>query len=145
VLLPASQISESARVQPDRSAEAGSRRALIIDDQPMVRAYLRHALTRLGYDSEEAYNGESGLARLEQDGVDVVVLDMTMPDLSGAEVLSRLRARGSRVPVVLVSGYHDLAAELDPKSFQAFLMKPFGITQLAKALEQATAAVVLAR
>jgi two-component system, cell cycle sensor histidine kinase and response regulator CckA len=137
VLLPASRGTTSSPPPPSQSSEERSKRALIIDDQPMVRAYLRHALTRLGYDSEEAYNGESGLSRLERPGIDVVLLDMTMPDLSGAEVLSRLRARGDRVPVVLISGYHDLATELDPKSFQAFLVKPFGITQLAKALEQA--------
>jgi two-component system cell cycle sensor histidine kinase/response regulator CckA len=141
VLLPAGRSASSPPPSSSQPSEERSKRALIIDDQPMVRAYLRHALTRLGYDSEEAYNGESGLARLARDGIDVVLLDMTMPDLSGAEVLSRLRASGNRVPVVLVSGYHDLAAELDPKSFQAFLLKPFGITQLAKALEQATARV----
>jgi CheY-like chemotaxis protein len=139
VLLPASLIQASPVTLPSQGRERSAQRALIIDDQPMVRAYLRHALTRLGYDSEEAYNGESGLARLQSEGIDVVVLDMTMPDLSGAEVLSRLRARGDGVPVILVSGYHDLAADLDPKSFQAFLVKPFGISQLAKALEQATA------
>jgi PAS domain S-box-containing protein len=138
VLLPASQIQAMPVTLPSQGRERGAQRALIIDDQPMVRAYLRHALTRLGYDSEEAYNGESGLSRLEGQGIDVVLLDMTMPDLSGAEVLSRLRARGVSVPVILVSGYHDLAADLDPKSFQAFLVKPFGITQLAKALEQAS-------
>jgi PAS domain S-box-containing protein len=141
VLLPAGRSASSPPPPSSQSSEERSKRALIIDDQPMVRAYLRHALTRLGYDSEEAYNGESGLARLARGDIDVVLLDMTMPDLSGAEVLSRLRASGSRVPVVLVSGYHDLAAELDPKSFQAFLLKPFGITQLAKALEQASARV----
>jgi two-component system cell cycle sensor histidine kinase/response regulator CckA len=141
VLLPASQIQAVPVTLPSQGVTRRAHKALIIDDQPMVRAYLRHALTRLGYESEEAYNGESGLARLLREDIDVVVLDMTMPDLSGTEVLTRLRARGNAVPVVLVSGYHDLTGDLDAKAFQAFLVKPFGITQLAKALEEAVARV----
>ena len=79
---------------------------------------------------------EAGTAN---DGVDVVVLDMTMPDLDGAEVLRRLRAAGSRVPVVISSGYLDVAVErrLPRGEFQGFLAKPYSATELVSAIERA--------
>ena len=79
---------------------------------------------------------EAGTAN---DVVDVVVLDMTMPDLDGAEVLRRLRAAGSRVPVVISSGYLDVAVErrLPRGEFQGFLAKPYSATELVSAIERA--------
>ena len=62
-----------------------------------------------------------------------------MPDLDGAEVLRRLRAAGSRVPVVISSGYLDVAVErrLPRGEFQGFLAKPYSATELVSAIERA--------
>jgi len=62
-----------------------------------------------------------------------------MPDLDGSEVLRRLRAGGSRVPVVISSGYLDIAVErrLARGEFQGFLAKPYGATELVNAIERA--------
>jgi FixJ family two-component response regulator len=71
----------------------------------------------------------------------VVILDMTMPDIDGAEVLGRLRATGSRVPVIISSGYLDVSVELrlPGGEFQGFLAKPYGTNDLAAALDHALA------
>ena len=73
------------------------------------------------------------------DVVDVVILDMTMPDLDGADVLTRLRAAGSRVPVVVSSGYLDVSLDrrLPRGELQGFLAKPYGATDLVNAIEAA--------
>ena len=62
-----------------------------------------------------------------------------MPDMDGAEVLRRLRATGSRVPVIVSSGYLDVEVErrLPRHEFQAFLPKPYGSSDLVEALERA--------
>jgi FixJ family two-component response regulator len=72
---------------------------------------------------------------------DVVILDMTMPDIDGAEVLQRMRAAGSRVPVIVSSGYLDVSVErrLPRGAFQGFLAKPYGATELVNAIERALA------
>ena len=71
----------------------------------------------------------------------MVILDMTMPDIDGAEVLLRARAAGSRVPIVVSSGYLDIAVErrLPRGQFQGFLPKPYGPTDLVNAIERARA------
>jgi PAS domain S-box-containing protein len=116
-------------------------RVLVVDDEPIVRSQLRRSLELRGYTVVEAADGRAALALLAAGpGVaDVVILDMTMPDLDGAEVLHRLRAAGSRVPVVISSGYLDVAVErrLPRGEFQGFLAKPYGATELVNAIERA--------
>jgi CheY-like chemotaxis protein len=67
---------------------------------------------------------------------------MTMPDLDGIEVVSRLRARGSTVPIVLSSGYLDGRVQkgLEPNAIEQFLMKPFSIEELVEAIHRARGA-----
>ena len=119
---------------------------LVVDDEAIVRGQLRRSLELRGYTVVEAADGRDRArgarprrAKADADVVDVVILDMTMPDLDGAEVLRRLRAAGSRVPVVVSSGYLDVAVErrLPRGEFQGFLAKPYGATELVSAIERA--------
>jgi DNA-binding response OmpR family regulator len=77
---------------------------LIVDDEGLVRAQLRRSLELRGSTVVEAVDGQSGLAAVVSTNPDVIILDLTMPDIDGAEVLTRLRASGSRVPVIISSG-----------------------------------------
>jgi len=151
VLLPASSTAKRADDDAARPrATTRPCRVLVVDDEALVRRQLRRSLELRGYSVIEAANGRAALAALEQESktgvpdarvIDVVILDMTMPDLDGAEVLRRLRAAGSRVPVVVSSGYLDIAVErrLPRGEFQAFLAKPYGATELVAAIERARA------
>ena len=107
----------------------------------MVREQLRRSLELRGYTVAEASSGGEALAALAAACPDVMILDMTMPDIDGAEVLRRVRAQGSRVPVIVSSGYLDVAVErrLPRGEFQGFLAKPYGATDLIDAIEQALA------
>jgi two-component system cell cycle sensor histidine kinase/response regulator CckA len=150
VLLPA---TDAATVVADAARPGPTTRpcrVLIADDEAIVRAQLRRSLELRGYTVVEAADGRAALAALVPASgaagavaavavVDVVILDMTMPDLDGAEVLRRLRAAGSRVPVVISSGYLDVAVErrLPRGEFQGFLAKPYGATELVNAIERA--------
>jgi PAS domain S-box-containing protein len=114
-------------------------RVLVVDDEELVRTQLRRSLERRGYAVEEASDGLSGVtaaARLEPD---VLIIDMTMPDIDGAEVVRRVRAAGSRAAIVLSSGYQAAAAaeRLGPDAYQVFLPKPFGLNELVDAVEKA--------
>jgi CheY-like chemotaxis protein len=70
---------------------------------------------------------------------DVIVLDLTMPDLDGLEVTRRLRQLDVKVPIVLSSGHADDSVErsLSAGAVQAFLPKPYGVTELLAVLAHA--------
>ena len=144
VLLPASDVAARAHDAAAPRAATSPCRVLIVDDESIVRNQLRRSLELRGYTVVEAAGGLAALEVLtaQRDTVDVVILDMTMPDLDGAEVLHRLRAAGSHVPVVISSGYLDIAVErrLPRGEFQSFLAKPYGATELVTAIERARAA-----
>jgi two-component system, cell cycle sensor histidine kinase and response regulator CckA len=141
VLLPASPDEPAA---PAEAAKVPARpcKVLVIDDEGPVRAQLRRLLELRGYTVAEAIDGQSGLAAVAETTPDLVILDMTMPDIDGAEVLLRLRASGSRVPVIVSSGYLDVSVErrLPRGQFEGFLAKPYGASDLAAAIDRALAA-----
>jgi two-component system cell cycle sensor histidine kinase/response regulator CckA len=140
VLLPASQHSTSAVTTRDPPLLEPCE-VLVIDDEQLVRAHLRRALELRGYRVEEAGSGAAGLARFAKHPPDVVVLDFMMGDMTGVDVIRRIRETGSRVPIVLSTGYLEASSEreLDPASFQAFLRKPYRTEDLMLAIEQARA------
>jgi two-component system cell cycle sensor histidine kinase/response regulator CckA len=147
VLLPASDPTTLVGDAPHPRPTTRPCRVLVVDDEAIVRGQLRRSLELRGYTVIEVADGRTALAALVpasggRADVDVVILDMTMPDLDGSEVLRRLRAAGSRVPVVISSGYLDVAVErrLPRGEFQGFLAKPYGATELVSAIERARGA-----
>jgi two-component system response regulator PrrA len=76
---------------------------LIVDDDAVLRRSLARALRLAGFTTDVAEGGRDALARIAAGRPDVVVLDVSMPDLSGTEVCRRLRADGNEVPVVMLS------------------------------------------
>src|SRR5262249_15329310 len=87
VLLPASEAGERKQASAATSAAARPCRVLVVDDEAIVRAQLRRTLELRGYAVDEAVDGRSAVAILEPghaEAPDVVILDMTMPDLDGA-------------------------------------------------------------
>jgi len=138
VLLPAA--CPAGAEMPAQPAPLGPRqqRILVIDDEPTVRAFLCRSLVRRGFSVLEAGGGSEGLSLLAETRPDLIVLDLGMPDLDGAEVLRRLRADGLAIPVVIASGHVDSATEhrLVPGSYQAFLRKPFSPAELFAAVDQ---------
>jgi CheY-like chemotaxis protein len=139
VVLPAADGSQPAAKAPAAVAATDPCRVLVIDDEHLVRTQLRRALEQRGYHVDEACDGLSGIAAHRDNPADVLVIDMTMPDIDGAEVVRRIRAAGSNVAIVLSSGYQaQTAAErLGPDAYQVFLPKPYGLNDLFSALEQA--------
>lgn len=114
-------------------------RVLIIDDEPLVRAHLRRVLELRGFLVRDAPNGRMGMAELTTCPIDLIVLDLSMPDMDGVELARQLRASGNTVPVVLCSGNLDGAVErgLRPGMVQSVLQKPFSTDELLAAIDRA--------
>jgi two-component system response regulator MprA len=109
-------------------------RILVVDDERAVRDSLRRALTLEGYEVDLAADGDEALARLQSHEVnpDAVVLDVLMPGLDGLEVCRRLRAAGSRVPVLMLTArdqVEDRVAGLDAGA-DDYVVKPFALEEL---------------
>lgn len=110
---------------------------LVIDDEPMVRKATSLVLQAHGARVIEAGDGTAGLARAEEHAAALsgVLLDLTMPDLSGRQVFQRLRARHPTVPVVLMSGHSEQTVEdLLTLPGVRFVAKPYLPKQLLQLL-----------
>jgi DNA-binding response OmpR family regulator len=111
-------------------------RVLVIDDDPDIRALVVELLGRAGLKTEEAGDGRSGLRALHQSPPDLVVLDVSMPEMDGWQTLERIRDL-SDVPVLMLTAR---GAELERvRGLQAgaddYLVKPFGRQELVARIQ----------
>ena len=107
-------------------------RALVVDDDPELRAALTRALTLDGYDVTAVSNGLKALEAMPEVAPDVVVLDLMMPYVGGLEVCRRLRAKGDRTPILVLTARDevgDRVAGLDAGA-DDYLVKPFALEEL---------------
>jgi DNA-binding response OmpR family regulator len=110
---------------------------LIVDDEPNVRLVFRTALESSGYRISSAEDGEKALLWLESTPIDLVLLDLQMPGMSGMDVLEAVREAGNDVPVVIVTAHGSV-----PNAVQA--MKLGAIDFLSKPLSPETLRSVVA-
>ncbi|MCC6213990.1 MAG: sigma-54-dependent Fis family transcriptional regulator [Polyangiaceae bacterium] len=115
------------------------RRVLVVDDEESLRLVLRTLLRRHGYEVEVATNGEDALVLVESFGPDFVITDVRMPKLSGLELLSTLRAKGSEATVIVMSafGNFELALEAMRAGAYDYVQKPFKPEEVVLALKKA--------
>jgi len=109
---------------------------LVVDDDPAIRTALAQGLAAQGFRVVEAEDGTAALAALKVGPPDIAVVDVTMPGMSGIELIRRLRADGLTLPVCVLSARDEvddrvagLAAGADD-----YVVKPFSITELAARL-----------
>jgi two-component system, OmpR family, KDP operon response regulator KdpE len=104
---------------------------LVIDDEPQIRRLLRVTLEANGYEVFDAMNGQDGIVQAAQRRPEIILLDLSLPDLDGVEVLKRIR-EWSRIPIIILSvrdREDDKIAALDAGA-DDFITKPFGNGEL---------------
>jgi two-component system KDP operon response regulator KdpE len=109
-----------------------SLRILVVDDEPAIRRFLRTSLSAQNYSVLEAEDGETGLAMLQRNAIDVLVLDLGLPGMDGMTVLKTLRANGSAIPVIVLSSRDDEKGKVIALDLGAddYVTKPFGMDEL---------------
>ncbi|MDR8728500.1 hybrid sensor histidine kinase/response regulator AtsR [Burkholderia pseudomultivorans] len=125
---------------PDAAAQR-HRRALVVDDNDNARETLGAMLAALGIEADLCGTGHEGVARVGDEGYDLVVLDLELPDLSGFDVARRIRAAArpadARAPAILgVSAYESAALRDNSQVFDAFLPKPVHLRELGALVEK---------
>ncbi|MEK7795303.1 MAG: sigma-54 dependent transcriptional regulator [Candidatus Hydrogenedentota bacterium] len=110
---------------------------LAIDDEPSVRQAYR-AILNGEYNVLLAENGARGLELLDQRHVDLVLLDLTMPGMSGEEVLATLQKRGIPVPVIVVTASNTITSAVEAMRLgaQDYILKPFDVDELLRNVER---------
>jgi two-component system, OmpR family, KDP operon response regulator KdpE len=111
---------------------------LLIDDEPKIRRFLRAGFELRGFVVVEAENAEEGLRVATFNAPDLIILDLALPDLHGAEVLERLRS-WSNVPVIILSvvASEDEKVRLLEAGADDYMVKPFGMAELLARSEAA--------
>ena len=121
----------------------GTAAILVIDDEHLVRATAKSALEYFGYTVYEAEDGSSGvdLFRKFHDRIALVLLDLTMPEMSGEEVFDLLRQIQPEIPVIVSSGYDESEAtrRFAGKGVSGFLKKPYTAETLAERVKSVMA------
>jgi DNA-binding response OmpR family regulator len=115
-------------------------RILVVDDDHMIHDLLHATLSFGGHEIAVAEDGEAALAALSPNPPDVIVLDLDLPGESGSEILARLRARGTRAPViVLTASGRGREASLRSAGATGYVTKPFSPVALITEIEGALA------
>jgi CheY-like chemotaxis protein len=115
-----------------------------VEDDADVRRVIVECLGLIGYSVTEAPNGAEGLEAIRKRKPDLLVVDYAMPDMTGAEVISKARELVGDLPVILATGYADMAAVERLAGKPTVLRKPFDINSLGTAVAAALRAPALA-
>lgn len=146
VLFPCSDLAvgQIAALAPVQSQWRGSGTILVVDDEDSVRATAKSILEHQGFEVMMAADGREAMLMFRQDPnrVKAVLLDLTMPHMSGEEVFRELRLLRPDISVVLMSGYNEQEVTnlFAGKGLAGFVQKPFRAEDLLVALHKATEA-----
>lgn len=139
IYLPASEgiVCVPAPVSSAQINNSTPRRILVVDDDARVLGSVNQLLMSMGHEVICAGGGAEAMSTLKDESVDLVILDLSMPEMTGWEVLQQIREKHSQLKVIVCSGYTDDVAEMVASDIEpdAFLNKPFQLQQLSSALE----------
>ncbi len=136
----------SAKTVPEEKATTteaiwkGSETILLVDDEAMIIEVGKAMLEKIGYRVIIARDGKAALAELRERGsqIDLVILDMIMPEMDGEHTFTRIREMLPRLPVILSSGYsiNGQASKIMDRGCNGFIQKPFSLTVLSRKLRE---------
>jgi DNA-binding response OmpR family regulator len=112
---------------------------LVIEDQEDLAELYEEAIKKAGYGVRTALTGEEGIAEFRANGADVVLLDMTLPEMHGAQVLREIRAFNTSVPVIVITGEasEQLHQQCERLGVHDYLGKPVNYDALLTSIKQA--------
>jgi DNA-binding response OmpR family regulator len=111
-----------------------AQKILVVDDEPSVRSLLAQFFTPLGYQVITTDDGDKALELAAREEPDVVLLDVVMPGLDGAEVCKALRAseRTAPIPVIMMTGFAGAVIDVSQSAPDDLVLKPFLLSDLLK-------------
>lgn len=112
-------------------------RVLIVEDDPEIRSYLRKGLSQVGHTSDACESAEEALSALATTKYDAAVVDLILPGADGLDLISRMRDRGDRTPVLILSARQSVDDRVLGLSAGGddYLTKPFSFSELVARLQ----------
>ena len=112
---------------------------LVIEDQEDLAELYEETIKKAGYKAKTALSGEEGIAEFRATGADVILLDMTLPEMHGAEVLREIRALNPSVPVIIITGEasEQLHQQCERLGVHDYLKKPVDYDALLTSIKLA--------
>ena len=140
VYLPAAEIEVVEEERADEELVRGSENVLLVDDEDLIIDVGEQILKRMGYTVWFARSGREAIEiyRKKKNEIEMVILDMIMPDISGGEVYDRLREINPDIKVLLSSGYSlgGQARDILARGCEGFIQKPFNMRELSHKLRE---------
>jgi len=140
IYLPASERPCERETRSESEIRTGRGTVLLIDDEEMILDIGSEMLASLGYTVLTAAGGRAGLRLYERrkDEIDLVILDMVMPELGGRETFEALKRSNGSIKVVLSSGYSldGQAQEIMQGGCKGFIQKPFNLAELSRKIRE---------
>jgi len=117
---------------------SNNKKVLIIDDTKNIRFMLTKCMNVEGYEVDTADNGKEGLEKAVQNSYALIFLDIKLPEISGTEVLRRLRGKGVLTPVIIITAYPTVrnAVECTQLGAVQYLQKPFTTERIGNVLKE---------
>jgi CheY-like chemotaxis protein len=136
IYLPATEDKVKGEKEQPGQLKKGHGRILFVDDEDIILNVGEKMLIKMGYDALSANNGQKALDlyRENQGKIDLVLLDMVMPDMGGGETYDRLKEINPDIKVLLASGYsiEGQATEIINRGCNGFIQKPFNMSDLSQ-------------
>ena len=106
---------------------------LIVDDERSMRDFLRKMLEKQDYEVKAVGSGADAIAELERDGIDLMITDIKMPDISGIELMERCKKISPDTVVIVITAYasHDTAVEAMKLGAEDYITKPFDVDEFS--------------
>ena len=111
---------------------------LVIDDEPMIRFLLKEAISDWEYEFVEATRAQQGIEILKNQKVDLILLDIQLPQMNGLEAIQKIREINKYVPVFMINAFHNLKDVVDmlEVKVQDFIAKPFNLDELEEKIKR---------
>ncbi|AQZ45930.1 alkaline phosphatase synthesis transcriptional regulatory protein PhoP [Paenibacillus larvae subsp. larvae] len=109
-----------------------SQKILVIEDEPTLSRLLSYNLAQEGYETDVVGDGAEGYQAAVRNTYDLIILDIMLPGMNGFEVLSKLRQKGSKTPVIILTARNAEEEVVQGLKFGAddYITKPFGVAEL---------------
>jgi two-component system response regulator AtoC len=117
-------------------------RILIVDDEKLIRWALREHLKTEGFEVLEAEDGQSARRQMERESIDLILMDLRLPDIEGMDLLTKAKAMRPDVPVIMMTAFSKVASAVEAVKRGAydFIAKPFDMDDLILGVRRALAA-----
>lgn len=114
-------------------------KALVVDDSTVMRKVMMGALSRMGVDDVvQAADGQEAIDATETDDFDIVLMDWNMPEVSGIEAVVEIRARGKKMPIIMVTTEAEKSRVVEAlkSGADSYIIKPFRVDTILEQIKK---------